>query len=173
MEPTAMTLSTATRNGKPSSRVVLLKGFDAIHGFMFYTNYESRKAQEIKDNPHASILFYWPDEERQIRVEGKIKKLPKPFNETYFHQRPRSSRIGAWSSAQSKTLRDRKDLDHLVELMGEYFGDVKPIPLPPFWGGYGLAPSYFEFWQGRPSRLHDRMIYKKVKTEWKIERLYP
>lgn len=172
-DPTAMALATVDKKGMPANRIVLLKDYNREDGFSFYTNYDSRKAKQLKDNPKASLLFYWPQTERQIRIEGKIKKLSKATSEAYFHQRPRESQIGAWASEQSSTIPDRNYLEKTVSDLTRFFDNHKQIPLPPFWGGYSLIPSYFEFWQGRPNRLHDRIIYTLVKGSWKIGRLAP
>lgn len=172
-DPTAMALATVDKKGMPANRIVLLKDYNREDGFSFYTNYDSRKAKQLKDNPKASLLFYWPQTERQIRIEGKIKKLSKAISEAYFQQRPRESQIGAWASEQSSTIPDRNYLEKTVSDLTRFFDNHKQIPLPPFWGGYSLIPSYFEFWQGRPNRLHDRIIYTLVKGSWKIGRLAP
>lgn len=172
-EPTAMTLATSTKDGKPSARIVLLKGFDATNGFFFYTNYESRKGIELKANPNASLLFYWPALERQIRIEGKVKKTTKENSTKYFQSRPRASQLGAWTSEQSKVIPNRTFLDTVSKEMNNYFKDEQALPLPPFWGGYSLVPSYFEFWQGRRDRLHDRIVYHLKKGNWVVERLAP
>ena len=172
-DPTAMALATVDKKGMPANRIVLLKDYNREDGFSFYTNYDSRKAKQLKDNPKASLLFYWPQTERQIRIEGKIKKLSKAISEAYFQQRPRESQIGAWASEQSSTIPDRNYLEKTVSELSRFFDNHKQIPLPPFWGGYSLIPSYFEFWQGRPNRLHDRIIYTLVKGSWKIGRLAP
>lgn len=172
-DPTAMALATVDKKGMPANRIVLLKDYNREDGFSFYTNYDSRKAKQLKDNPKASLLFYWPQTERQIRIEGKIKKLSKATSEAYFHQRPRESQIGAWASEQSSTIPDRNYLEKTVSELSRFFDNHTQIPLPPFWGGYSLIPSYFEFWQGRPNRLHDRIIYTLVKGSWKIGRLAP
>lgn len=169
-EPTAMTLSTADRDGRPSSRVVLLKGLD--HGFVFYTNYGSRKGRQLTENPVASLLFFWPELERQVRVDGRVERCSEEESRAYFASRPLASRIGAWASEQSSVLTSRDELVHRVELFTAKFagGDV---PLPPTWGGFRVIPDEVEFWQGRPSRLHDRIRYRKVEGGWVIERLSP
>jgi len=170
LEPNALVLSTVGKNMKPSSRVLLLKNVDE-RGFIFYTNYESRKGREIEENPNASILFYWDKLEKQVRIEGILEKITSEESYTYFQTRPYSSRLGAWASKQSEVLKSRFTLMRKVaELMIKYKNDV---PLPPFWGGYRLIPDAFEFWQGRASRLHDRIKYSKNTTSWKIERLSP
>ncbi len=173
IEPTAMTLATCTKKGRPSSRVVLLKGFNADIGFMFFTNYESKKAQELNENPHAAVLFYWPALERQVRIEGKVKKVSRAISAQYFQSRPRASQLGAWTSEQSKVIPHRPFLEHILKQLDAYFKDDAVLPLPPFWGGYTLRPTYFEFWQGRPDRLHDRIAYRLVKGDWVMERIAP
>ncbi len=171
IEPNAMVLSTASKSGIPSSRVVLLKKFDE-RGFVFYTNYESQKGKELAENPYASLLFYWDKLERQIRINGKVEKTSVEESEEYFRTRPYLSRIGAWASKQSSPLRSRFTLmREVARLTLKYPVDV---PLPPFWGGYRLVPNYFEFWQGRQSRLHDRIAYSiQPDGSWKKQRLYP
>ena len=171
-EPNAMTLATATRAGIPSARIVLLKGFDE-QGFVFYTNYQSRKGQELLDNPHGALVFWWAELERQVRIEGYIEKVSDQETETYFHSRPVGSQLGAWASNQSQVIRDRTVLEtRLQELTTRYQNQT--VPRPPHWGGYRLSPTAIEFWQGRPSRLHDRLLYKHLEdNSWKIERLSP
>lgn len=167
----AMTLSTATADGKPSSRIVLLKGFDE-DGFRFYTNYASRKGKELKQNPHAALCFYWPALERQVRIEGEVTKLSREQSAEYFQSRPRDSQIGAWASNQSSGLQSREELEKTYEELKERFEDEE-IPLPDFWGGYRLQHQALEFWQGRTGRLHDRIQYTKTGRQWEIKRLYP
>lgn len=169
-DPTAFVLSTATKDGKPSSRVLLLKGFDE-NGFVFYTNYESRKGNELSENPFASMLFFWDKFERQIRIEGNIEKLTSEESYDYFRKRPLASKLGAWASDQSKELKSRFTLMRKVaKLMLKY---PVQVPLPSHWGGYRLKPERFEFWQGRPSRLHDRFQYNIINNKWEIIRLNP
>ncbi|MFD2864003.1 pyridoxamine 5'-phosphate oxidase [Mucilaginibacter antarcticus] len=172
LEPNAMTLATASADGRPSARVVLLKGVDA-NGFAFYTNYLSRKGKELTKNPNAAVVFFWGELERQVRIEGTIEKLGKEQSEKYFHSRPVSSQIGALVSPQSQEIEDRKVLEtKMAELEAEYAG--KEIPKPSYWGGYILKPRLVEFWQGRSSRLHDRIVYKKIDNKnWKKVRLAP
>lgn len=171
-EPNAMTLATSTPDGHPSARVVLLKDFDA-HGFSFFTNYESRKGRELAANPFAALVFWWGELERQIRIEGQIEKLAPSESDEYYNSRPFGARLGAWVSAQSSVIPDRAVLEHrLAELQDEY-ADHAPAR-PPFWGGYRLLPARFEFWQGGPHRLHDRLLYTRQPAgDWKIERLSP
>jgi pyridoxamine 5'-phosphate oxidase len=167
----AMTLATADKNGKPSTRTVLLKSVDA-RGFIFFTNYDSRKGRELAENPNAALTLFWPDLERQVCVAGVVTKLPVAESEAYHRSRPRGSQIGAWASNQSLALPDRAALEARWREMEKKFpGDV---PLPPNWGGYILKPERIEFWQGRPSRLHDRFSYARQSDgTWKIERLSP
>lgn len=168
----AMTLATATADGKPSSRIVLLKGFDN-NGFRFYTNYSSRKGKELQENPHAALCFYWPALERQIRVEGKVSKLSREQSAKYFQSRPRDSQIGAWASNQSSGIGSREKLETKFEEFRQKF-EGEEVPLPDFWGGYLLNPKKIEFWQGRTGRLHDRIVYKKDSDgNWSIRRLSP
>lgn len=172
-EPNAMTLATANRQGRPSARTVLLKGFDQ-RGFVFYTNYESRKGQELAENPQAALLFTWLTLERQVRMEGTVQKTDATESQIYFQKRPKSSQIGAWASPQSRVIADRSQLEiKEAELTDQYAGSVV-LPLPPFWGGYRLVPDLIEFWQGRPSRLHDRICYTlRENGAWQLQRLAP
>lgn len=170
-EPNAMTLATATRDGRPSARTMLLKGFDG-RGFVFYTNYESRKGRELEANPQATALFLWLIVERQVTIEGTVTKVAREESEAYFHSRPRASQIGAWASQQSTIVPGRKALeDAMKELEAKYAG--QEVPLPPHWGGWRLLPETVEFWQGRRGRLHDRLRYRRAKDGWTIERLAP
>jgi pyridoxamine 5'-phosphate oxidase len=170
--PNAMTLATATRDGVPSARVVLLKGFDE-RGFVFYTNYESRKSREMDENPVAALNFYWPELERQVRITGRVEKTSREESEVYFRTRPRDSQLGAWASEQSAVINNREMLqERMARLVAEHEG--REVPLPEYWGGYRLVPDAIEFWQGRPSRLHDRLRYTRQSNgEWLIERLSP
>lgn len=172
IEPNAMTLATATRDGIPSARTILLKGFDE-RGFTFYTNYESQKGKELAGNPNAALVFYWATFERQIRITGVINKISPEESEAYFKSRPMGARLGAWVSLQSQVIPNREVLEErLTELMNE-FADTENVPMPPYWGGYCLAPNTIEFWQGRINRLHDRFRYTRQENEWLIERLSP
>ncbi|SRR6266568_1548242 len=172
LEVNAMTLATADEVGRPSARVVLLKGVDE-RGFIFFTNYESRKGQELAHNPQAALVFYWADLERQVCVAGSVAKLPPDESQAYFQSRPRGSRLAAWASNQSQVVRDRLALDQKWnELEAQY--PSQEIPMPPFWGGYVLSPARLEFWQGRPNRLHDRFVYtKQPDNQWQLDRLSP
>ena len=169
-EVNAMTVATASKEGIPSARIVLLKGFDE-HGFVFFTNYHSAKGQEIAENKHASLLFFWKELERQVRINGLLEKIDDTANDDYFKSRPYGSQIGAWSSPQSKVIENREILDRNVEKYQEQFGNN--VPRPTHWGGYILRPQSIEFWQGRTSRLHDRLKYTLEGNSWKIERLAP
>jgi pyridoxamine 5'-phosphate oxidase len=170
-EPNAMILATATGEGRPSARTVLLKGYDE-QGFIFYTNYEGRKARELEANPTCALLFYWGELERQVRIEGRASRLSTEVSDAYFLSRPRGSRLGAWASEQSRPVEDRSVLEERVKaLEAEYEG--REIPRPPFWGGYRVEPEVIEFWQGRENRLHDRLVYRRSEGEWTIERLQP
>lgn len=171
--PEAMTVATATPEGKPSARMVLLKHADE-QGFVFYTNYGSRKASELDANPHASLLFHWPILQRQVRVEGAVERVSREESAEYYHSRPRGSQIGAWASKQSAELDTRSTLEGRVKDFEKQFGEGE-IPLPDHWGGYRIVPERMEFWQGRPFRLHDRIIFERESrdAEWSTHRLYP
>ena len=171
-EPTAMTLATASPHGRPSLRVVLLKGVDH-GGFVFFTNYESDKARDLEANPGAALLFYWDRLHRQVRVRGTVSRVSVEESRAYFESRPRESRIAAWASKQSAPLESRAQLEEAFARYEREFEGREQIELPPFWGGYRLAPEAFEFWQGRESRLHDRLQYTRAGDSWKIERLAP
>ena len=171
-EPNAMVLATADRTGRPSARVLLLKGVDE-RGFTFFTNYESRKARELAENAQAAMAFYWAQLERQVCIAGDISRLSREESEAYFKTRPRGNRLGAWASKQSAVLGNRAELEErMKELEARYPND--DVPMPPYWGGYLLAPTQIEFWQGRPNRLHDRFRYtKQPANQWRLERLSP
>ena len=170
-EPNAMTLVTATRDGKPSARVVLLKSFNE-KGFVFFTNYDSRKAIELLENPHSAIVFDWHVIERQVRIEGITNKVSEEESDKYFFSRPRDSQLGAWVSPQSNFIDGREELVTRQAKIESEFKD-KPITRPPNWGGFVIQPHTIEFWQGRQSRLHDRLIYIKTEDEWILRRLAP
>lgn len=171
-EPHAMTVATASKDGVPSARVVLLRGFDE-RGFVFYTNYESQKGRELAENPHAALLFYWPDLGRQVRVVGTVARLSREESEAYFHSRPRGSQLGAWASRQSTVIANRAELEAQLREVEQRFPDGE-VPLPPFWGGFRVAPVSIEFWQNQPRRLHDRLRYSlQPDGTWRLERLSP
>jgi len=169
--PESMTLSTASSEGRPSSRMVLLKDWDE-RGFVFYTNYESRKARELDANPHAALCFHWTVLERQIRIVGTVDRTSREESAAYFATRPRGSQIGAWASSQSDRLETKDELKARVKARTDQFEDGE-IPLPPFWGGYRVKPARIEFWQGRANRLHDRLVFIRAEPGWLTERLYP
>jgi pyridoxamine 5'-phosphate oxidase len=171
-EPTAMTLATTSKDGVPSARIVLLKEHDE-RGFAFYTNYQSQKGQELAENPRVALVFHWVALERQVRISGTVTKVSREESERYFHARPRLSQLGAWASNQSRVLPHREELENRLQQLTADYQD-REIPLPPYWGGYRVAPNTLEFWQGRPSRLHDRFRYSRLhNSEWRIDRLSP
>ncbi len=171
-EVNAMTLATADKTGVPSARIVLLKDYDE-RGFVFFTNYLSRKGREIDENPQVTLLFFWKELERQVRIEGSITKVEEKESDEYFYSRPLGSRIGAWSSPQSQVISDRSVIENNVQQYEQQFAGETVIPRPPHWGGYRVTPAYIEFWQGRESRLHDRIAYQLEGTDWTIKRLAP
>lgn len=172
-EPNAMTLATATPDGRPSARIVLLKGFDE-KGFVFFTNYDSRKGQQLAVNARAALVFFWKELERQVCVEGGVMKISAALSDEYFNSRPEGSRIGAWASPQSQVIPERRVLEQKVRQYQQLFSGKEAIPRPPYWGGYVVQPDRIEFWQGRGNRLHDRIQYTLLgERNWKIERLAP
>jgi len=170
-EVNAMTLATASADGIPSARIVLLKGYDE-RGFVFFTNYQSEKGQDLIANPHASLVFFWPTLERQVRINGSAEKVSSAESDEYFNSRPVGSRIGAWASPQSEVIKSRDLLEQNVTELERKYADGS-IPRPPHWGGFRIIPNSIEFWQGRPNRLHDRIRYTLIGEEWVIERLAP
>ncbi|MSR54572.1 MAG: pyridoxamine 5'-phosphate oxidase [Gemmataceae bacterium] len=170
-EPNAMTLATCTLDGRPSARIVLLKTCDE-HGLSFFTNYESRKGRELANNPRASLVFFWHAVERQVRIEGTVTRVSEAESDEYFATRPINSRLGAWASEQSEVLSGRAELEQQHRELMARFPDGN-VPRPPHWGGFRLKPNVWEFWQGRPSRLHDRLRFRLVEDKWLRERLSP
>ena len=171
LEPNAMTLATASRDGVPSARIVLLKGVDA-HGFVFFTDYRSRKGAELGENPLAALTFLWKEIERQVRITGSVSRVSTEESEAYFRTRPPGSRLGAWASHQSAMLASREELEARVRDVAVRFPDGD-VPLPPHWGGFRVTPDEIELWQGRPDRLHDRLLYRREENGWAITRLSP
>ena len=173
LEPNAMTIATVNAEGKPSARIVLLKGYDE-NGFVFYTNYESQKGQELSNTPYAALLLNWLELHKQIRIEGTVERLAPELSTKYFQSRPKGSQIGAWASPQSQIIVDRSILENNTRELEEKYKDATHLPRPPHWGGFIVKPTMIEFWQGRPSRLHDRFRYTKNESgNWKIDRLAP
>lgn len=172
LEANAMTLSTVTESGRPTARIVLLKGIEQ-NKFLFYTNYQSQKGKELDNNPACALTFFWPELERQVRIEGISERLESTVSEAYFQSRPRSSQIGAWASPQSTIIKDRSLLEVRAREIEKRFAGKEILPKPNQWGGYAIEPFEIEFWQGRPSRLHDRIVYYKSENQWVIHRLAP
>lgn len=172
IEPNALTLSTVSEDGRPSGRIVLLKGVENGK-FVFFTNYQSQKGKELEKNPACALTFFWPDLERQVRIEGVATRLDEQASATYFQSRPRGSQVGAWSSPQSSIIQGREILEARVKEIEKKFEGKEVLPKPHQWGGYEVDPHEIEFWQGRESRLHDRIVYTKLDNQWKIHRLAP
>lgn len=172
LEPNAMTLSTLTEGGTPTSRIVLLKGVEGGQ-FVFYTNYQSQKGRELEAQPACSLNFFWPELERQVRIEGVAQRVSPASSDAYFQSRPRASQIGAWASPQSALIKDRLILEQRILEIEKRYTDLKVLPRPKQWGGYAITPMEIEFWQGRPNRLHDRIVYTFMDKQWKINRLAP
>lgn len=171
-EPNAMHLATVNEQGKPSSRIVLLKGIEGSR-FIFYTNYQSKKGKELETNPACALTFFWPDIERQVRIEGIAERVDQTTSDQYFQSRPRGSQIGAWASPQSSVIKDRTILEERASQIEKKFENDKVLPRPHQWGGYQIEPLLIEFWQGRASRLHDRIQFVKADGVWKLHRLAP
>lgn len=171
-EPNAMTLSTVNSSGRPTARIVLLKGIEN-NRFVFYTNYQSRKGRDIEDNPTCALTFFWPDLERQVRIEGTVTRVDQATSEAYFQSRPRNAQLGAWASPQSALIESRDILEQRIKQLEEKFKGQETLPKPQQWGGYAVEPLLIEFWQGRESRLHDRLLYSREENVWTINRLAP
>ena len=171
LDPTAFFLATSDSNAKPDGRIVLLKEFNK-DGFVFFTNYQSKKGKDIDKNPYVTAVFFWSEFERQIRISGKVEKISRKESEEYFHSRPREAQVGTWASRQSSPIQSRKDLENKYSSMEEKFKNQE-IPMPEYWGGYIIIPDYFEFWQGRPGRLHDRIVFQLKISNWERTRLEP
>lgn len=171
LEPNAMTLCTASATGMPSARIVLLKGI-AAGGFLFFTNYNSNKSRDLAENPRASLVFFWKELERQVRITGMVEKVDPATSDAYFNSRPRSSQVGAWSSPQSEVINDREWLENNEKALARRF-ETDDLVRPAFWGGFSVKPVSMEFWQGRPNRLHDRLKYQLIEQHWRMERLAP
>lgn len=172
MEPNAMTIATVNSEGKPSLRVVLLKGFDE-KGFVFFTNYESKKGEEMLQNPSVALNFFWMTMERQVRIEGVVRKIDEAASISYFQSRPKESQVSAWASPQSQEVESREILESKVHELEKQYQLEAVLPKPAFWGGYIVEPTYFEFWQGRANRLHDRLVFEKLENSWKMKRIAP
>jgi pyridoxamine 5'-phosphate oxidase len=172
LEPNAMNLSTVNENNRPSSRIVLLKGVE-VDKFLFYTNYQSAKGKELEENPACALTFFWPELERQVRIEGTASRVDEKTSEQYFQSRPRGSQIGAWTSPQSSIIESRDILEERARQLEKKFEGLDVLPKPNQWGGYQVDPFLVEFWQGRPNRLHDRIQFSKIENDWKIRRLAP
>lgn len=171
-EPNAMNLASISEGGRPSSRIVLLKGVENGQ-FIFFTNYQSQKGRELELNPACALNFFWPELERQVRIEGVASRVDPKASDTYFQSRPRGSQIGAWASPQSTVIKDRTILEERVKVIEERHKDQKVLPRPKQWGGFGVTPFEIEFWQGRPNRLHDRIVYTFAENKWQLNRLAP
>jgi len=172
LEPNAMNLATLSEGGRPTSRVVLLKGVENDQ-FVFYTNYQSQKGRELDANPACALNFFWAELERQVRIEGIAQRVAPELSDQYFQSRPRDSQIGAWASPQSSIISDREILEARAKQIKDRFEGFEVLPRPKQWGGYGITPHEIEFWQGRPSRMHDRIVFNLIDGEWKINRLAP
>ncbi|SFB89331.1 Pyridoxamine 5'-phosphate oxidase [Marinospirillum celere] len=173
LDPNAMTLATVDTSGQPKARTLLLKGFSKEKGWVFYTNYESDKGSELAHNPKCSLLFWWENLERQVRIEGQVQKLSEQESDAYYSSRPRDSQLGAWVSEQSQIIENREVMEERQAILEEQYQGIDALPRPPHWGGYQLRPTSIEFWQGQPSRLHDRIRFRYEDGEWIMERLAP